>query len=173
MSARAPDRRSRGDRRLETASLAGRRFTLAITPADCVCFFARAPATARPPLRHAVVGERSAVGVLLRARAESVLPVRSGRTGYDSGAHRKRRAADAAATAVFYNRVFEVLAITLFLVSGFIYLGWGGAVEPFFWTVILIAGVVSLTRPLGRGQRVERPVQLRSGTSGAPFAATR
>jgi hypothetical protein len=32
-----------------------------------------------------------------------------------------------------------------------VYLGWGGAVEPFFWTVILIAGVVSLTRPLGRG----------------------
>jgi hypothetical protein len=56
-----------------------------------------------------------------------------------------------AATAVFYNRVFEMLSITVFLICGFIYLGWGGAVEPFFWTVILIAGVVSLTRPLGRG----------------------
>jgi hypothetical protein len=56
-----------------------------------------------------------------------------------------------AATAVFYNRVFEILAIGVFLFWGFIYLGWGGAVEPFVWTVILIAGVVSLTRPLGRG----------------------
>jgi len=56
-----------------------------------------------------------------------------------------------AATAVFHNRVLEVLSITCFLVAGFIYLGWGGAVEPFFWTAILIAGVVSLTRPLGRG----------------------
>ena len=57
----------------------------------------------------------------------------------------------AAATSVFHNRVFEILSISCFLVVGFIYLGWGGAVEPFFWTVILIAGVVSLTRPLGRG----------------------
>jgi len=57
----------------------------------------------------------------------------------------------AAAAAVFYNRVLEILSISAFLIYGFIYLGWGGAVEPFFWTVILIAGVVSLTRPLGRG----------------------
>jgi Lysylphosphatidylglycerol synthase TM region len=57
----------------------------------------------------------------------------------------------AAAAAVFFNRVFEILAIHAFLLWGFIYLGWGGAIEPFFWTVILIAGVVSLTRPLGRG----------------------
>jgi len=60
-----------------------------------------------------------------------------------------------AATAVFYNRVFEILAISAFLVWGFIYLGWGGAVEPFVWTVVLIAGVVSLTRPLGRGNVVQ------------------
>lgn len=59
-----------------------------------------------------------------------------------------------AAAAVFYNRVFEILSIHVFLVCGFIYLGWGGAVEPLFWTVILIAGVVSLTRPLGRGSDV-------------------
>ena len=59
-----------------------------------------------------------------------------------------------AAAAVFFNRVFEVLAIHVFLIWGFIYLGWGGAVEAFFWTVILIAGVVSLTRPLGRGTEV-------------------
>ncbi len=57
----------------------------------------------------------------------------------------------AAATSVFYNRVFEILSINVALIGGFIYLGWGGAVEPFFWTIILIAGVVSLTRPLGRG----------------------
>ena len=57
----------------------------------------------------------------------------------------------AAAAAVFYNRVLEILSISAFLIYGFIYLGWGGAVQPFFWTVVLIAGVVSLTRPLGRG----------------------
>jgi len=60
-----------------------------------------------------------------------------------------------AATAVFYNRVFEILSIMFFLVLGFVYLGWGGAVEPVFWTIILIAGVVSLTRPLGRGSEVK------------------
>jgi hypothetical protein len=60
-----------------------------------------------------------------------------------------------AATAVFYNRVFEILSINFFLILGFVYLGWGGAVEPFFWTVILIAGVVSLTRPLGRGSELK------------------
>jgi len=63
---------------------------------------------------------------------------------------------EAAATSVFHNRVFEILAISVFLVGGFIYLGWGGAVEPLFWTVILIAGVVSLTRPLGRSARASR-----------------
>lgn len=57
----------------------------------------------------------------------------------------------AAATAVFHNRVFEILAIIGFLLWGFVYLGWGGAVEAFVWTAVLIAGVVSLTRPLGRG----------------------
>jgi hypothetical protein len=55
-----------------------------------------------------------------------------------------------AITAVFFNRVFELLAILLFLLWGFIELGWGGAVEAFFWTAVLMAGVVSLTRPLGR-----------------------
>jgi hypothetical protein len=56
-----------------------------------------------------------------------------------------------AMTAVFFSRVFELLAIVAFLLWGFVELGWGGAVESFVWTVILIAGVVSLTRPLGRG----------------------
>lgn len=55
-----------------------------------------------------------------------------------------------AAAAVFHNRVFEVLAIIGFLLWGFVYLGWGGAVEAFLWTAVLITGVVSLTRPLGR-----------------------
>lgn len=55
-----------------------------------------------------------------------------------------------AAAAVFASRVFELLAIVVVLAGGFIYLGWGGAVEAFVWTVVLIAGVVSLTRPLGR-----------------------
>lgn len=62
---------------------------------------------------------------------------------------------DIAATAVFYNRVFDIHSIVVFLLFGFIYLGWGGAVAPFLWTVVLIAGVVSLTRPLGRGSDVK------------------
>jgi hypothetical protein len=60
-----------------------------------------------------------------------------------------------AATAVFRSRVFEILAIHAFLIWGFISLGWSGAVEPLVWTVALIAGVVSLTRPLGRGSDVQ------------------
>jgi len=68
-----------------------------------------------------------------------------------------------AATAVFYNRVLEILAIAGFLLWGFIYLGWGGAVEAFVWTAILIAGVVSLTRPLGWGRAsVGRPRFIRN-----------
>ena len=63
----------------------------------------------------------------------------------DHGAPRDR-----AEQAVFYNRVFELLAIGGVLIAGFVYLGWGGAIEAFIWTAILIAGVVSLTRPLGR-----------------------
>ncbi|MCZ6484620.1 MAG: lysylphosphatidylglycerol synthase domain-containing protein [Acidobacteria bacterium] len=54
-----------------------------------------------------------------------------------------------ASAVVFYNRVFEVLAIGMVLLVGFVYLGWEGAVEPFFWAVIIVAAVVSLTRPLG------------------------
>jgi hypothetical protein len=67
---------------------------------------------------------------------------------------------DRAAQAVFYNRVFELLAIGVFLLAGFVYLGWGGAIEAFIWTAILIAGVVSLTRPLGRGTGARRPAGL-------------
>lgn len=62
---------------------------------------------------------------------------------------------DRAAAAVFYGRVFEILAISSFLLCGFVYLGWGGAIGPFVWTVILIAGVVSLTRPLGQRRVVK------------------
>ena len=64
-----------------------------------------------------------------------------------------------ATAAVFFSRVFEILAITVFLLVGFAYLGWGGAVEPLIWTAVLIAGVVSLTRPLGRGSDVTGPLK--------------
>jgi hypothetical protein len=60
---------------------------------------------------------------------------------------------------VFFSRVFEILAINVFLLVGFVYLGWGGAVEPLIWTTVLIAGVVSLTRPLGRGSDVTGPLK--------------
>jgi hypothetical protein len=61
-----------------------------------------------------------------------------------------------AAEAVFHSRVFEVLSIAVCLLAGFVYLGWGGAVEAFVWTVLVIAGVVSLTQPLGRGSQSGR-----------------
>ena len=64
-------------------------------------------------------------------------------------------ARDAAVQAVFHNRVFEILALVLVLLAGFVYLGWGGAVGPFVWTVVLIAGGVSLTRPLGWGRATD------------------
>lgn len=56
---------------------------------------------------------------------------------------------EVANAVVFYARVLEMLAILIVLAAGLIYLGWGGAVEAFLWTVFLVAGVVSLTRPLG------------------------
>lgn len=55
----------------------------------------------------------------------------------------------AATKVVYYNRVFEVIGITVVLAGGFIYLGWEGAVEPFIWTVLIFAAVTTLTRPLG------------------------
>lgn len=55
-----------------------------------------------------------------------------------------------ATSVVFHNRLFEVLAILLVLLGGFVYLGWQGAVAPVFWTVLVVVAVVSLTRPLGR-----------------------
>lgn len=67
---------------------------------------------------------------------------------------------DRAAGAVFYNRVFEILAIGGFLLCGFVYLGWGGAIGPFIWTIVLLAAVVSLTQPLGHGSPDERPALL-------------
>lgn len=63
----------------------------------------------------------------------------------------------AAANVVYYNRVFEVIGITSILGVGFIYLGWAGAVEPFLWTVLIFAAVVTLTRPLGlSSQKIKR-----------------
>jgi hypothetical protein len=55
----------------------------------------------------------------------------------------------ASTRVVYYNRVFEVLGISVVLLAGFIYLGWEGAVEPFLWSLLLFAAVVTLTRPLG------------------------
>jgi hypothetical protein len=54
-----------------------------------------------------------------------------------------------ATQVVYYNRVFEVIGITVILLGGLIYLGWEGAVEPFLWTALIFAAVVTLTRPLG------------------------
>jgi uncharacterized membrane protein YbhN (UPF0104 family) len=59
----------------------------------------------------------------------------------------------AATKVVYYNRIFEVIGITSILGAGFIYLGWKGAVEPFIWTVLIFAAVVTLTRPLGLSSR--------------------
>ena len=55
----------------------------------------------------------------------------------------------AATRVVFHNRLFEVLAILLVVGGGSLYLGWEGAVLPVLWTLLLVAGIVSLTRPLG------------------------
>jgi hypothetical protein len=62
-----------------------------------------------------------------------------------------------AAAAVFHGRVFELLAVGGFLLGGFVYLGWEGAVGPFVWAVLLVAAVVSLTRPVGRPAPRRRP----------------
>ncbi len=62
----------------------------------------------------------------------------------------QNEASDKAATSVvYYNRVFEVIGITVILLAGFIYLGWEGAVEPFLWGLLILAAVITLTRPLG------------------------
>jgi uncharacterized membrane protein YbhN (UPF0104 family) len=55
----------------------------------------------------------------------------------------------AAGSAVFHNRVFEIQAIHTFLLAGFVYLGWEGGAGALFWSLVLLAAVVSLTRPLG------------------------
>jgi hypothetical protein len=63
---------------------------------------------------------------------------------------------EAAAATVFHNRLFELLAILLVLTAGLVYLGWAGAVLPFCLAIILVAAVVSLTRPLGGDDTVRR-----------------
>lgn len=62
---------------------------------------------------------------------------------------------EAAGTVVLYNRLFEVLAVVILLAAGFVYLGWEGAVAPFFWGAVILVSVVSLTRPLGRAAEGE------------------
>ena len=72
---------------------------------------------------------------------------------------------DTAATIVFHNRLFEVMAILLVLAAGVLYLGWEGAVWPLCLALVLVAAVVSLTRPLGtaaesgRQHAVRNPVR--------------
>jgi hypothetical protein len=63
---------------------------------------------------------------------------------------------ETAAKTVFHNRLFELLAILLVLTAGLVYLGWAGAVLPFCLAIILVAAVVSLTRPLGGDDTVRR-----------------
>jgi uncharacterized membrane protein YbhN (UPF0104 family) len=74
---------------------------------------------------------------------------------------------------VYYNRVFEVIGITSILGLGFIYLGWEGAVEPFLWTALIFAAVVTLTRPLGLSSRkIKRynlPARIWDAFSGKEF----
>lgn len=54
-----------------------------------------------------------------------------------------------AVEVVWYNRVFELLAILGILFVGLTLLGWGGAVVAVAWTVFLVVVTVSLTQPLG------------------------
>lgn len=63
---------------------------------------------------------------------------------------------DAATNTVFCNRLLDVLAIHALLLAGFVYLGWEGAIVPALWTLLLVAAIVSLTRPLGRGASPSR-----------------
>ena len=58
-----------------------------------------------------------------------------------------------ATTAVFNSRAFELLALMLLLLAGFVYLGWEGAVLPACWGVLLTIAVLSLARPLGGAAR--------------------
>ena len=64
----------------------------------------------------------------------------------------------AAQGTVFHNRLFEILAINTFLLIAFVYLGWEGGLAPLLWSLVILAAVVSFTRPLGsigdeRGRR--------------------
>ena len=61
-----------------------------------------------------------------------------------------------AETIVFHNRLFELLAILLVLGLGIAYLGWAGALLPMCVALVLVAAVVSLTRPLGGDERTGR-----------------
>jgi uncharacterized membrane protein YbhN (UPF0104 family) len=60
---------------------------------------------------------------------------------------------ETAAATVFHNRLFELIGILLVLTAGLVYLGWAGAVLPFCLAIVLVAAVVSLTRPLGGGDQ--------------------
>src|SRR3712207_8447760 len=46
-----------------------------------------------------------------------------------------------------YTTLFR--SIATFLVIAFVYLGWEGGLAPLLWSLIILAAVVSFTRPLG------------------------
>ena len=77
-------------------------------------------------------------------------PFGPGELGTAQGLIERGMDADDAHTVVFYNRVLEVLAIVIVLGAGFFTLGWDGSVWPLCWALVLLAAIVSLTRPLGR-----------------------
>jgi len=61
---------------------------------------------------------------------------------------------DQAATIVFHNRLFELLALLVLLLVSVVYLGWEGAVLPMFWALAMVIAVVTLTRPLGGDEAI-------------------
>jgi hypothetical protein len=77
-------------------------------------------------------------------------PFGPGELGTAQGLMDRGMTAEAADTVVFHNRVLEVLSIVVVAAAGFVALGWDGSVWPMIWAFVLIAAVVSLTRPLGR-----------------------
>ena len=147
---------------LEQIAVSNRRFGYApfalALGAAALCLFARA-LRLRLLARHAGISSdvRGQLSAFFFGRGLNLFfPFGPGELGSIQMLAAHGAAADAAARAVFHNRVFEILAILLVLVCGFVYLGWGGAVGPFVWTVGLIAGVVSLTRPFGRDSEADR-----------------
>jgi uncharacterized membrane protein YbhN (UPF0104 family) len=147
---------------LEQIAVSNRRFGYApfalALGAAALCLFARA-LRLRLLARHAGISSdvRGQLAAFFFGRGLNLFfPYGPGELGAIQMLATHGAAPEAAARAVFHNRVCEILAILFVLLLGFVYLGWGGAVGPFVWTVALIAGVVSLTRPFGRGREGRR-----------------